>query len=144
MKNLLKMVDEILRAEAYTNDGEIPTFSNPPTNFSCAFCRGEVFQKVFCCKNECLTGETVGPTPTNVSICPACYVDGRTCFCGKMVPFRLRSIEPMVASRNRVAIWFKRSTKDLLLTDDSEDDTDADAGRRDVAELSVVSLSSCS
>jgi hypothetical protein len=142
MRQLVELVDDILRAEAYTNDKEIPSFGNSATTLSCAFCGGEVFQKVFRCKNKCRRDLTIDFTPPDIiAICPACYVDGRTCRCGKMTPFRLQSMEPMVASRNKVATWLRSSSKDLL-SDNSEDDSDT--GRHEIIELLVLFLSSCS
>lgn len=143
IRQLLELVDEILKAEAYTNDEEIPNLSDSPTTISCAFCGGEVFQKVFRCRNKC-PKEGTDPTLTGtIVICPSCYIDGRTCLCGKMAPFRLRPIAQMVAFRNEVAAWLRSCGKDLLLSDDSEDDTDANL--REIVELSVFfSSRSCS
>jgi len=139
MRQLLEVVDEILRAEAYTNDEEIPIFDDPVAARSCAFCGGEVFQKGFRCRNKC-PREGTDSIPINViSICPSCYIDGRTCLCGNMLPFRLLPIAQMVTARNRVATWLRSHGKDVLLSDDSGDDGDID--RHDTAELSV-SLSS--
>lgn len=141
MRQLLEVTDEILRAEAYTNDEELPTFDNPATTLSCAFCGGEVFQKLFRCRNECsLEGEDSTP-PNAISICPSCYIDGRTCLCGEMSPFRLLPMAPMVTARNRVAAWVRTHGRDITLSDDSGDDADAD--RPDIAELSVPLSLSC-
>jgi hypothetical protein len=135
MRQLLEVVDEILRVEAYTNEEDIPNFGNAAIAPSCAFCGGEVFQKIFSCKNRCLKDKTVGSTPMDVvSICPSCYVDGRTCFCGEMTPFRLRPISPMVTSRDKIAAWFRSNSKDVLLSDDSEDETPTEDPHED-AEL---------
>ena len=143
MRQLLEVVDDILRAEAYTNDEEIPSFGSSATTLSCAFCGGEVFQKVFRCRNNCPREETDNAVPADVvSICPPCYVDGRACLCGKMAPFRLVPMAPMVTSRNEVATWLRRNSKDLLLSDDSEDDADRD--RRDTLMLWVLFSRSCS
>lgn len=134
MRQLLELVNEILRAEAYTNDEEIPSFSDPTSTLSCAFCGGEVFQKAFRCRNKCLR-EGADLAPANIFICPSCYVDGRTCFCSEMTPLRLSPMAPMVTSRDEVATWLRSHSKNLLLSDDSEDDTDAD--RRGIVEPSV-------
>ena len=139
IRQLLEVVDEILRAEAYTNDEEIPTLDDPPITLSCAFCGGEVFQKVFCCRNECPREDTYSTPTSAISICPSCYIDGRTCLCGEMSPFRLSSMEPMVVARNRSAAWLRSHGKDVLLSDDSGDEADVD--RHDIAEL-LVPLSS--
>ncbi|KAF9790994.1 hypothetical protein BJ322DRAFT_419660 [Thelephora terrestris] len=130
MRQLLEVVDEILRAEAYTNDEEIPNFRTTVAPLSCAFCGGEVFQKVFSCRKRCLREGSID----SISICPSCYVDGRTCLCGDMTPFRLQPMAPMVASRNRIAIWLRTHSKAALLSDDSGDDETTE-NLHDVEEL---------
>ena len=133
MRQLLEVVDEILRAEAYTNDEEIPILDDPAATHSCAFCGGEMFQKGFRCKNECPRGGTDSIPTNTISVCPSCYIDGRTCLCGEMLPFRLLPMEQMVAARNKVATWLRSHGKDVLLSEDSGDDTDAD--HHDIVEL---------
>lgn len=139
MRSLLEMVNEILRTEAYTNEEDIPSLGDLTITLSCAFCGGEIFQKVFRCKNKCLREGAIGFAPTNIiSVCPSCYIDGRTCLCGKMAPSCLQPMAPMVTSRDKVAAWLRSSGKDLLLSDDSEDNRATD--RRGIAEqLSVLS-----
>ena len=140
VRQLLEVVDEILREEAYTNDEEIPTFDDPATILSCGFCGGEVFQKFFRCRNECPREETYSTSTDAILICTSCYIDGRTCLCGEMSSFRLLPMAPMVAARNKVAAWLRNHGKDVLLSDESGDDADID--RHDIAELSVPLSSS--
>lgn len=138
------MVDEILNAEAYTNDEDIQDFGATAKPLSCAFCGGEVFLKLFSCKNTCVRNSTVDPTPANIiSICPSCYVDGRTCLCGDMTPFRLQPITPMVTLRDEVATWLRRRSKDVLLEDSEDDATIDDPQNTAEQEQSVLPSSLC-
>src|SRR5271154_1765601 len=38
-----------------------------------------------------------------LTLCPSCYIDGRTCRCGSMIPVQCRRFDDLISDRERVA-----------------------------------------
>lgn len=70
-------------------------------NFACDFCGADIFQSFFECR-ACagLTGQSTQPGDGTL-ICPACYVEGRSCECDSMEPVQCRPLDVLIAARNR-------------------------------------------
>ncbi|KAM5535184.1 hypothetical protein V8D89_011120 [Ganoderma adspersum] len=72
-------------------------------NFACDFCGADIFQSFFECR-ACagLTGQSTQPGDGTL-VCPACYVEGRSCECDRMEPVQCRPLDVLIAARNRAA-----------------------------------------
>ena len=71
-------------------------------NLACDFCSADLFLTYFECQNcgEKSGDHTVG---SGLLICPACYVEGRTCECTVMTMRQCRSFEDLLKDRNMAA-----------------------------------------
>ncbi|KAI8998664.1 hypothetical protein BD414DRAFT_453628, partial [Trametes punicea] len=69
---------------------------------ACDFCGADLFQSFFECK-RCWTSE--GALQLQVGdgllLCPACYVEGRSCDCGEMEPAQCRPFDTLLFDRNQ-------------------------------------------
>ncbi|KAI0362060.1 hypothetical protein OH77DRAFT_1491547 [Trametes cingulata] len=73
-------------------------------NLACDFCGADIFQSFFECK-QCRTPEP-GVTPQvgdGLLVCPACYVEGRSCECEEMEPVQCRPFTILLSDRNLAA-----------------------------------------
>ena len=122
MRTLLGMVDEMLGVESYPEDDQLPSLDvGPSADLACASCGGEIFLTVFRCEGACLRdGETEISAKNQVTICPLCFVDGRTCSCQDMRPARVREIGPLTESRNMVHELIHDTGEDILLFEDED------------------------
>ncbi|KAI0665328.1 hypothetical protein C8Q78DRAFT_986852, partial [Trametes maxima] len=73
-------------------------------NLACDFCGADIFQSFFECKH-CHHSEDdpeihVGD---GLLVCPACYVEGRTCDCGNLRPAQCRPFDILLKDRNEAA-----------------------------------------
>ncbi|OJT06140.1 hypothetical protein TRAPUB_3075 [Trametes pubescens] len=73
-------------------------------NLACDFCGADIFQSFFECK-ECRTADdgSVPQPGDGLLICPACYVEGRSCDCRQMEPMQTRSFDMLLSDRNDAA-----------------------------------------
>jgi hypothetical protein len=74
-------------------------------NFSCDFCGCDIFQSFFECSRCALPGEEHVETFSStlgdgLTICPSCYVEGRTCACGSMLAAQCRPFNTLYQARN--------------------------------------------
>lgn len=122
MRRLLAIINEILGAESQLDDNQLPPFErDPPTDLACASCGGEIFRAAFCCVGTCLwDGETEVSDGSRISICPLCFVDGRTCSCQDMRPIRVREIGPLIETKNTVQDFIHDVAEKLLLQDEDQ------------------------
>ncbi|KAI0798028.1 hypothetical protein C8Q75DRAFT_740370 [Abortiporus biennis] len=113
-KKLLRLFDIILY-EAYVQDyGTLPCIAtaNPDIdpflayNLSCDFCGADIFQSFFECPS-CGTpsdhdddSDSSGGIGCGLLICPMCYVEGRTCFCGDMHAAQVGKLDELLKTRN--------------------------------------------
>ncbi|PIL23972.1 transcription factor [Ganoderma sinense ZZ0214-1] len=72
-------------------------------NFACDFCGADIFQSFFECR-ACagLLGQSTQPGD-GFLVCPACYVEGRSCECDEMEPVQCRPLDALITARNRAA-----------------------------------------
>lgn len=122
MRRLLGIVNEIISVESYSEEvgDQFPPFEGQPTvDLDCASCGGEIFQTAFSCEGTCLRdGKTEDSDGDKVIICPLCFVDGRTCACGKMQPLRARETGPLIEARDMVHDFFRGLAEKYLLSQD--------------------------
>ncbi|KZT56402.1 hypothetical protein CALCODRAFT_555925 [Calocera cornea HHB12733] len=73
-----------------------PTTFDPAQQYrlSCDFCGADIFQSYF----ECRDCDEDGNEP--VTICSACYVEGRSCVCEVMQPVHVRPFKMLLEARN--------------------------------------------
>lgn len=73
-------------------------------NLACDFCGADIFQSFFECR-ECRTADdgAVLQPGDGLLICPACYVEGRSCDCSQMEPMQTRSFDMLLSDRNDAA-----------------------------------------
>jgi hypothetical protein len=95
---LIQLFDNVLQEEYSQEHGSLPLIhrtEKPPT---CDFCGCNLFLSVLRCSGGCGIDETTAAT-----ICPSCFVEGRTCICGNMIPSRFRSFSTVLEQRNLAA-----------------------------------------
>ena len=74
-------------------------------NLACDFCGADIFQSFFEC-TLCKEPAAVEPRSSlgdGLLVCSGCYIEGRTCMCGDMVPAQCRPLEVLVDDRNLAA-----------------------------------------
>jgi len=105
---LIQLFDDVLQEE-YGREHDslplIPRTSQPPT---CDFCGANLFLSVFQCMGKCGADEVSHPRNTAPTVCPSCFVEGRTCICGDMSPSRLQSFSTVLEQRNLAAAAVRR------------------------------------
>ena len=72
-------------------------------NFACDFCGADIFQSFFECKQCSASPEGWTRPGDGLLICPACYVEGRSCMCDDMQPVQCRPLQVLIDDRNRAA-----------------------------------------
>ena len=120
MRKLLEIVDEILGVESHPEDDQLPSLEEqPPVDLACASCGGEIFQMAFICGGSCLADvRTETSNGNKVTICPLCFVDGRTCSCGEMRPLHVREIGPFIKTRDMVHDFIRGTAEEFLFSED--------------------------
>ena len=100
----LKLLDEVIDSSRCSQE-ELPPIADltlPPP--PCSFCGGELFRTLFCCVNSCVRdGTTGGSVDCKILICSHCFIDGRSCRCGFMKPYRIQPLDDLVELRKNVA-----------------------------------------
>ena len=94
LNTLVRLFDEILLEEYCDDHGSLDDMGVQQGCLICSFCGSCLFLSSFSC-NKC-SQETSGP----VLVCPGCYVEGRTCKCGIMIPVRLGNFQDTLEDRN--------------------------------------------
>lgn len=100
----LRLLDEVINFSYCSEDEIFPLIelTTPPP--PCSFCGGELFRTVFCCTASCTRDGSIGSSAeSKIMICNLCFVDGRTCRCGSMAPYRLRPLAELIKLREDVA-----------------------------------------
>ncbi|TBU37938.1 hypothetical protein BD309DRAFT_875388 [Dichomitus squalens] len=72
-------------------------------NFACDFCGADIFQSFFECRECSAAPEECTRPGDGLLICPACYVEGRSCACDRMEPVQCRPLQILIDDRNRAA-----------------------------------------
>lgn len=104
LRTLLQLFDEVL-LEGYCRDHESLALVDHLSNEqACHFCGSCLFLSCFRCIGGCSNSERDSlPGNSSICVCPACYVEGRTCGCGNMDPERLSGLSHMLQDRNHAA-----------------------------------------
>lgn len=131
LRRLLKIVDEILGAESYPEDIQLPSFEEQPAaDLTCASCGGEIFRTAFCCNNACTRdGKTGASFKNKLAICALCFVEGRICNCQDMQPFYTQEMDSFVGIRETAHAFLSDNAERLLLEEEDETGPD-DASAR--------------
>ncbi|KAI0306344.1 hypothetical protein B0F90DRAFT_1689147 [Multifurca ochricompacta] len=91
---ILKYIVEDFDHKIYDTEG-YPTFS-------CDFCGSDIFVSFFCCKDCSLSTELSSTAGDGLHICPGCYVEGRSCRCGRLMdPMQCWPLQILYGDYNR-------------------------------------------
>lgn len=111
---LIQLFDNVLQ-EDYSREHSslriIPQSSKP---LGCDFCGGNLFLSAFLCAGKCGIDEITHSQNVTLAVCPTCFVEGRTCLCGKMTPVRLGSFSFALQARNLAAAIIRRNSNEDL------------------------------
>lgn len=100
----LRLFDEVINFSYCSCDDELPTIEPLSPHTSCSFCGGELFRTAFCCAGSCVRDDAAGDmVDFKIVLCDLCFVDGRACRCGTMIPYRLQSLEGLINLRTKIA-----------------------------------------
>ncbi|RPD80033.1 hypothetical protein L226DRAFT_454024 [Lentinus tigrinus ALCF2SS1-7] len=72
-------------------------------NLACDFCGADIFQSFFECRQCRADGAVELQIGDGLLVCPACYVEGRTCSCDEMEPRQCRPFDVLLHDRNEAA-----------------------------------------
>ena len=103
VKQLLLLYNAVLQEESLPigitfssrqTKSDMTTFDDSD-GIVCDFCGCDIFQSFFECR-RCRDGSD------NCNICSGCYVEGRSCNCGVMIPMQCRDFGILIRSRTQV------------------------------------------
>jgi len=95
---LIQLFDDVLQEEYSQEHESLPLIHQTEQSPTCNFCGCKPFLSVFRCSGGCGIDKSTAAT-----VCPSCFVEGRTCICGDMAPSRLRSFSTVLEQRNLAA-----------------------------------------
>jgi hypothetical protein len=123
LKQLACLFDDILAAEVSISRDSMPHVSQSDAshtdNLHCDFCGADIFQSFFEC-DSCLPASSSGvsagilPVGDGLVLCPLCYVEGRTCQCGKMQPVQCRPFSDLLGIRDQAVRAIQRIDNDYI------------------------------
>ena len=105
---LIQVFDNVLQEEYCREHELLPLIHQAEESPVCGFCNGDLFLSVFRCLGGCGTEGLSNLQTFAVMVCPACFVEGRTCACGKMAPSRLQGFLAVLEQRNLAAATVRR------------------------------------
>jgi len=98
-----KLLDEVINSTDCSQDDLLPVveLTSPPP--PCSFCGGELFRTIFRCTDSCARNDaTTGEEDSKILICDLCFIDGRSCRCGSMEPYRLQPLAELINLRTSI------------------------------------------
>ncbi|TFK88097.1 hypothetical protein K466DRAFT_87058 [Polyporus arcularius HHB13444] len=78
-------------------------------NLACDFCGADIFQSFFECQRCRAEDDEEAQIGDGLLVCPACYVEGRTCSCDDMHPRQCRPFDVLLQDRNEAASLLSRA-----------------------------------
>jgi hypothetical protein len=117
LHRLLDLFDDVLQQEFCSDHENLPYLSYDHFGSVCDFCGSDIFQSFFHC-DSCSSQESL-------FICPACYIEGRTCKCGSMEVGQIGRFADLLGDRNKVA----QALHEVHLAELSDTDKSAITGR---------------
>lgn len=100
---LIQLFDNVLQEEYSQDHQSLPLIDQTPHPRTCDYCDGNLFLSAFQCTGRCGIDEAAHSQNIAAMVCPACFVEGRVCICGRMTPARLRSFSTILEQRNIAA-----------------------------------------
>ncbi|KAF9053810.1 hypothetical protein BDZ89DRAFT_295071 [Hymenopellis radicata] len=100
---LMPLYDHILKLEAPpVHFTSLTLLRAPVSDLTCDFCGADIFQSFFECRG-CIVpvSGTSEESGDGLTLCPACYIDGRQCLCPVMRPMQIRDFEGLLHDRRR-------------------------------------------
>ena len=105
---LIQLFDDVLQEEYSQGHDSLPLIPQTSQPQTCDFCGANMFLSAFQCTGKCKVDKVSHPRNATPVVCPACFVEGRTCFCGNMSPSRLQSFSTALEQRNSAAAAVRR------------------------------------
>ncbi|KAJ6502419.1 hypothetical protein C8R45DRAFT_619402 [Mycena sanguinolenta] len=111
LRRALLLFDSILVEEYSPEYSQMRQLAKPEgkdeeiEQLTCDFCGGDIFLSFFECRS-CVNGSRQAQPGAGFSVCPGCYVEGRTCACEVMSPMQCRFAEKLFQSRARAVDLF--------------------------------------
>lgn len=103
LERTFDLLDEVVKSSYCSQDELLPITELPSPPPPCSFCGGELFRTVFRCTDSCVRDDASGGSvDCKILICDHCFIDGRTCRCGSMAPYRLQPLEELLNIRTNV------------------------------------------
>ncbi|EIW85075.1 hypothetical protein CONPUDRAFT_47026 [Coniophora puteana RWD-64-598 SS2] len=110
LQDLLLLYQDIIIEEQCPGNSDLPyvTEGTSPYKYDilCDYCGGDIFQsffECFACVDVLSTSSATSEQGSGICICPSCYIEGRTCFCGGMSPVQCRPFDELLRSYNNAA-----------------------------------------
>jgi hypothetical protein len=100
LRLFLSLFNDILVQEWSPDHTSMLHSKDGEEKIACDFCTCDVFQSFFECQN-CLDNGLI--------MCPLCYVEGRTCKCGSMVPMQHYRFDELLEDRKRAVAVLQRA-----------------------------------
>lgn len=98
----------------YGKDCDVP--KDPDGHITCDFCGGDVFQSFFeChyCVEQCtLDDSKMDERGESYVLCAGCYVEGRSCSCGRMVAMQRQPFDNLLRLRDKTLKALHMFTQD--------------------------------
>jgi hypothetical protein len=95
LRQLVLLFDDLLIQEYSPGHLSMEYQDHADDNITCDACTCDIFVSFFECRNCDATSA--------LTLCPSCYIDGRTCRCGSMIPVQCRRFDDLISDRKRVA-----------------------------------------
>lgn len=103
LERWLRLFDEIVGPTYCEDDDKLPLINLGASPPFCAFCGGELFRSVFCCRGSCVQDDQPGHGRVGIVLCTFCFIDGRKCRCGDMEPSRIQALSDLLNLRNDIS-----------------------------------------
>ena len=104
LKRGLSLLDEAIGSSYCSQDESLPFIKLAPPIPYCSFCGGELFRTVFGCTELCVRdGAPDDSVNCKILICSQCFIDGRSCRCRSMTPYRIQPLEELIKLRTNAA-----------------------------------------
>jgi len=110
LQDLLLLYQDVIIEEQCPGKSDLPcvTEGTSPYRYDilCDYCGGDIFQsffECFACVDMLSTSSATSEQGSGICICPSCYAEGRTCFCGEMSPVQCRPFDELLQNYNDAA-----------------------------------------
>jgi hypothetical protein len=118
---LIELLDDVLEQEYSTQHRRLRQVTNSfvPGGHGhvCDFCGADIFLSFFQC-DSCSSGDG---SEDPICLCPACFVEGRTCKCRSMEPVKCGNFRELLRNRNNAMLKLRDAREAELCDEDPEE-----------------------